>query len=294
MGCNARFSLLFSFAEPFCCKTLLMFFSFFEAGRKTAQNNFSLRPICLFMFFCIDLWVVVFLNLILLPTLKMGFVLWIHLEVQKNFPLKKIIDDRGRPSNKIPFKEAFKQLPKIPTAVLLPHFFVDPKKKPYKAVLFWVVPGRCFGFSLSFFFLAVFDSTKFPHRVKKKKTTGKSRWTLARCVSFEGLQSPIQTPEWSCQAGFQKNPRWGQLSCYALGPGFFFGWSTSPEAYWENGWGPGWATTKPWRSMQVKFVKIVDFVFLKTYCWWFRNPAITSWGWPIIYRGFCCILSVVS
>ena len=27
----------------------------------------------------------------------------------------------------------------------------------------------------------------------------------ARCVSFEGLQSPIQTPEWSCQAGPKKS-----------------------------------------------------------------------------------------
>lgn len=36
-------------------------------------------------------------------------------------------------------------------------------------MLFRVVPGCCFGFSLSFFFLAVFGSTKFPHRVKKKQ-----------------------------------------------------------------------------------------------------------------------------
>lgn len=45
------FSLLFSFAEPFCCKTRLMFFSFFEAGRKIAQQFLFHTYICLFMFF---------------------------------------------------------------------------------------------------------------------------------------------------------------------------------------------------------------------------------------------------
>lgn len=150
--------------------------------------------------------------LIFLPTLKMGFVLWIHLEVQKRLSAgKKNIDERGRPSNKIPFKEAFKQLPKIPIAVLLPHFFVDPKKKPCFFGSSRVVVG--FFDVLFFWFLGVFDSTQFPHGWKKKHHR-----KISVDVGYVGQvcflwRAPIaNTNTWTELPG---GIQWGQLSCYA-------------------------------------------------------------------------------
>ena len=126
---------------------------------------------------------------------------------EKTFRWKISIDERGRPSNKIPFKEAFKQLPKITIAVLLPHFFVDPtKKRPCffgsSRVVVW--------FFVVLFFLAVFDSTKFPHGWKQQKQPPENLG--GRCASRQVCflwRAPIaNTNTWTeLPGGFQKNPR---------------------------------------------------------------------------------------
>lgn len=192
-GWDATSVFLFCFhlLNPFVVR-LFWIFLFFWSWPQNSTKQFLFQA---YIYICF---------LIFLPTLKMGFVLWIHLEVQKRLSAgKKNIDERGRPSNKIPFKEAFKQLPKIPIAVLLPHFLLIKKKKTCffessRVVVWFFVVLFCW-------FWWVFDSTKFPHRVKKQPPENLG----GRCQVCFLWRAPIaNTNTWTeLPGGFQKNPR---------------------------------------------------------------------------------------
>ena len=206
-----------------------------------------------YVFFCIDLWVVVFSSSFC-QNWKCDLFFEYICRSRKDFPLKKKHRRKRKTFEQNSLKPSSNSQ-KFPSQFCC-LIFLDPKKKTcfFESSRVVVLVFRC----PFFFWRCLVQQNSL---IGWKKNNHRKIWVdvvpVARCVSFEGLQSPIQTPEWSCQAGFSE----GSLAATHMVQ-VFFGWSTSPEAYWENVLGPGVGHNKTLEVyVQVKFVKIVDFRF---------------------------------